>query len=326
VAAYTYRARAFALASSQSRTFGVMVEGIDPEREARVSTLKDTVREGGYLPAEFTADEPAGALMGKLLAGNLKVDIGDEITLLGQGFDGSVAATVLRVRGIYSSGMDAFDRSAIQIPLSVFQETFTMDTAVHQVVVMAKRLEDIADIRQAVAGPLEEIENPHPLVALDWKALTPGLDQAINMDLVSGAIFYLILIMVVAFSILNTFLMAIFERTHEFGVMMAVGTKPWRLSRLLLFESAGLTLVGVVTGMAVGTLLTWYFMVHGIDMGGATNEVMRQFGIPGRLFPKLTPLSVTAGPGAVLVITLLAAVYPALKIRRLTPVEAMRHA
>ncbi len=325
VAAYTYRARAFALVSSESRAYGVMVEGIDPEREARVSTLADIVREGDYLPAEPAGDEPAGALVGKLLASNLKIGVGDEITVLGQGYDGSVAATVLRVSGIYASGMDEFDRSAIQIPLSVFRDTFSMGSAVHEIVVMADHLAAVPAIEHALEGPLKKIENPRPLATLDWKALTPGLEQAIKMDLVSGSIFYLILIMVVAFSILNTFLMAIFERTYEFGVMMAVGTKPWRLSRLVLFESAGMTLIGVIAGIAAGSLLTWYFMIHGIDLGSASDEIMRQFGLPSRLFPQLSLLSATVGPGAVFLITLLAAIYPALKIRRLTPVEAMRH-
>jgi putative ABC transport system permease protein len=144
------------------------------------------------------------------------------------------------------------------------------------------------------------------------------------MDLVSGTIFYLILIMVVAFSILNTFLMAIFERTYEFGVMMAMGTRPARLTRLVLTESIGMTLVGVVTGMLLGCLVTAYFMAHGINLGDAS-EISRQFGIPSVLYPRLTIVSMLAGPTAVFLITLLAALYPAFKIRRLEPVEAMRH-
>jgi putative ABC transport system permease protein len=152
----------------------------------------------------------------------------------------------------------------------------------------------------------------------------PGLKQAISMDLVSGAIFYLVLIMVVAFSILNTFLMAILERTYEFGVMMAMGTQPGRLTRLVLTESAGMTLVGIITSAcSSGFLVTWYFMQHGIQLGGAA-EISRQFGIPDTLYPRLTLISITAGPLAVLIITLLAALYPALRIRRLRPVEAMR--
>jgi putative ABC transport system permease protein len=325
VTAYTYRAMAYALVSSPSRSYGVMVEGIDPRREARVSTLARIIRQGRYLSSQPAGDAPAGALVGRLLARNLKLTVGDEITVLGQGYDGSVAATVLRIQGIYASGLDAFDRGAIMIPLPVFQTVFSMGTAVHQVVVTARSLASVPAIERAISGPLKKTPGPRPLVTLDWKALTPGLDQAIKMDLVSGGIFYLILIMVVAFSILNTFLMAIFERTHEFGVMMAMGTRPARLTRLVLYESTGMTLVGVLAGIGLGAAITWYFMIHGIDMGASSNDIMRQFGIPSRFFPQLSLISATVGPGAVLVITLLAALYPALKIRRLTPVEAMRH-
>jgi ABC-type lipoprotein release transport system permease subunit len=219
--------------------------------------------------------------------------------------------------------MDAFDRGVIQIHLSTFQEIFAMGTAVHEIVVVGRRLADAPLVKAALQAPLSKIASRRPLEVLDWEELMPGLRQAISMDLVSGAIFYLILILVVAFSILNTFLMAILERTYEFGVMMAIGTQPKRLTRLVLTESAGMTLVGVLTGMLLGCLLTWYFMHHGIHLGGSS-EILRQFGIPSTLYPRLTPISVVAGPLAVFSITLLAALYPALKIRTLQPVEAMR--
>ncbi|WP_208022571.1 ABC transporter permease [Desulfonema ishimotonii] len=91
---------------------------------------------------------------------------------------------------------------------------------------------------------------PKPLAVPDWRALMPGLAQGIYMDLISGLIFYLLLIIVVAFSILNTFLMAIFERTREFGVMMAMGTTTGRLTRLLLTEFLLMTVMGIVRGGA----------------------------------------------------------------------------
>ena len=152
----------------------------------------------------------------------------------------------------------------------------------------------------------------------------PGLKQSIQMDLVGGIIFYLILILVVAFSILNTFLMAIFERTREFGVLMAIGTNPKRLTRVLLIESLSLTANGTVTGIAMGCAITAYFQVHGIDFTGSS-DILSQWGITGRLYPKLSALSALCGPAAVLVITFLAALWPALKVRRLSPVEAMTH-
>ena len=116
VKAYAPRARAFALISSQNRTYGIMVEGIDPDAERRVSTLASIVHRGEYLGSDAGDEGLPNALVGHLLARNLKVGIGDELTLLGQGRDGSVAATVVRVHGITNSGLDELDRNAIQIP------------------------------------------------------------------------------------------------------------------------------------------------------------------------------------------------------------------
>lgn len=322
VSAFTCRARAFALISTADRSYGVMVVGVAPETEKKVSTLADIIEKGDYLTRPLADRQFSGALVGRVLARNLRVDIGDEMTLLGQGRDGSVAATVLKVQGIYGSGMDEFDRGAIHISLSSFQDLFFMEKAVHEIVVMGRHLSSVPTIKAHIQERLKQLDNASEYAVLDWDQLMPGLRQAIQMDLVSGGIFYLILIMVVAFSILNTFLMAILERTREFGVMMAVGTRPNRLTRLVLTESAGMTLVGVAAGVLVGCLLTWYFQLNGIEIAGSS-ELLRQYGIPSRLYPRLTLLSASIGPAAVFFITLVSALYPALKIRRLKPVEAM---
>ena len=318
VAAYTFRAQAFALISSKDRTYGVVVTGIDPQKEATVSRIKKLVYAGNFL----TADDANQALVGNLLAKNLRVSIGDELTLLGQGRDGSIGATVVQVKGIFRSGIDEFDRSAMQIPLSTFQDIFSMKGAVHEVVVIGKLLSDVPRIKAQLKAALAAFPNGKALKILDWQELMPGLRQAIEMDLVSGLIFYGLLIIVVAFSILNTFLMAIFERTKEFGVMMAVGTTPRRLTKILLIESMSMTLIGIITGICIGIGITYYFQIHGIDFSGGS-ELLSQFGITGRMYPKLSMLSVSIGPFMVLFFTLLAALYPALKVRRLRPVEAM---
>jgi len=186
-------------------------------------------------------------------------------------------------------------------------------------------LRDVPKIKRAVQNGLKKAAGKHPLTVLDWEELMPGLRQAIEMDLISGLIFYLILILVVAFSILNTFLMAIFERTREFGVLMAIGTTPGRLTKVLLIESMTMTLVGILAGIAIGSLITLYFQAHGFDISGAS-ELLSQFGITGRMYPRLSWISALSGPAAVLVITFLAALYPALKVRRMRPVEAMKAA
>ncbi len=320
VAAHTYRANAFSLVSHDKRSYGVMVTGIDPVKEAGVSTLKNVITAGTYL----TEEDGYQALVGKLLAHNLRVVPGDELTLLGQARDGSVAATVVTVKGIYKSGLDEFDRSSVHIPLKVFQDEYAMGKSVHQVVTIGRSLAEIPEIKASIESRLTARDSQTPLKVLDWEELMPGLRQAIEMDLVSGLIFYVLLIIVVAFSILNTFLMAIFERTKEFGIMKAVGTTPGRLTKLLLIESLTITAVGILVGIIFGIAVTYYFQVYGIDFSGSS-ELLGQFGIPGRMFPRLSVLSIVIGPGLVLAITFLAALYPALKVRALHPVKALAH-
>jgi len=314
----TVRANAFSLVSSEDRTYGVLLIGIDPEKEATVSTLQKLIRRGEYLGK----NDSNAALVGELLAENLKVDIGDELVILGQGRDGSVAASVLTVKGIFSSGEDSFDRSSVHMPLGYFQDVFSMRGAVHEVVILGRSLDAVEAIKGKIKRRIRIVDDHAKMVVLDWMELMPGLVQSIKMDLVSALIMYAILIVVVAFSILNTFLMAIFERTREFGVLMAMGTTPGRLMKFLMYESVTITLIGIVLGIIGGSLFTWYFQVHGIMISGAS-EFLSQYGLPERMYPKLSILSIGLGAGIVLVITLLTALYPALKVRRLRPVEAI---
>jgi putative ABC transport system permease protein len=321
IAAYTYRGQAFSLVSSANRTYGAMVTGIDPARETGVSRLKSLVRQGAFLSDTDTNQ----ALVGSLLARNLQVRIGDELTILGQGRDGSIAATVVKIKGIFNSGIDEFDRSALQIPLKTFQEVYAMRGMAHEVVIVARSLSNVGNIKRTIQKDLASLNTDQRLAVLDWDELMPGLRQSIEMDLISGLIFYILLILVVAFSILNTFLMAIFERTREFGVLMAIGTSPGRLTKVLLIESMTIAAIGIAAGIIIGCLLTLYFQSHGFDISGAS-ELLSQFGITGRIYPKLSWISAVSGPAAVLIITLLAALYPALKVRKMKPVEAMRGA
>lgn len=317
--AYSFRANGFALVSSENRTYGAAVFGVDPGKEAAVSRIKNLVQTGSYLgPGDYDQ-----VLIGDLLAKNLKIGHNDELTLLGQGRDGSIAAAVVRVKGIFRSGQDEFDRNTIQVPLTFFQETFSMGDAVHEIVIIADALDSIPLIKEAIENELENTDQN--LVALDWKELIPGLSEGIAMDLVGGLIMYFLLILVVAFSILNTFLMAILERTREFGVLMAIGTTPRRLTHLLLTESMCITLLGICIGSLSGCIVTLIFQHYGIEISGAS-EILKEFGISGRIYPRLSVLSATIGPVTVFFITLVAALYPALKVQRLKPVEALAYA
>ena len=315
VDAVSLRSEAFVLASGEKRSRGVMVTGVAPHHESKMSSVPQQIKKGRYL----TEGDGAAGVIGALAAQHLQLDIGDECVLLGSGRDGSIAAAVVEIVGIFKSGVDEFDRSIMQLPLAEFDTIFSMEGAVHRLIFTFAHLSD----SQAGAAQLRQGERARKLQVLTWEELTPGLKQSIELDLISGIIMYFILVIVVAFSILNTFFMAIFERKKEFGVLMSIGMKPRRLVVLMLLESFSMTTVGLVLGILCGIIITLVAARYGISMGDSA-EFMAQYGMPERLYPKLTLLSVTVGPLLIFVVTLLTALIPVLRIPSLRPVEALR--
>ncbi|MEM9402101.1 MAG: FtsX-like permease family protein [Pseudomonadota bacterium] len=308
------RATAFVLASSEDRSYGIAMYGVEPAFEPGISSIPGLVNEGRYVDA---GDE---VVVGRVLARNLRVDLGDELTILGSGRDGSFSASVLTVVGIFDSGVPDLDRSIAEMPLDTFQDVFFMRDAGHHIVVNAPTLADV-DAMSARVQPLL----PDGLVLPDWDALQPGLQQMIRADMTSAFFTYGILVVLVAFSVLNTQLMSVLERTREFGVVMSLGLSPGRLGRLVLLETLMMGLIGLALGALAGAVLTGWVGTVGFTMPGM-DEMAARFNLPARLYPDFTLATLFAGPLVVLLFTLLSAVYPALRLRVLHPVEAMRSA
>ena len=312
------RAMAFVLASSAERSFGLQVIGVQPETEPRVSTIPGLIKQGRYL----THNNAEEIIIGTVLARNLRVDVGDEITLLGSGLDGSFAAAVVTVAGIFDAGMIDLNRSMAQLPLGYFQTMFGMGNAGHSVVVAAPNLKQAALWHSQVTADLADQTE---LVVLDWDTLLPGVKQAIQADLGGAGFIYCVLLVLIAFSVLNTQLMSVLERTREFGTMLALGVTPGRLSRLVLTETAMLAGLGMVLGMLCGWLLVLYLQQVGFAIPGA-EDVAQRFNLPHRIRPRPSLFSIMIGPGIIFIGSLLAALYPALRLFRLQPVPAMRAA
>jgi len=310
------RATGFVLVSSEDRSYGIAVFGVEPEFEGGVSTLPGLVTDGRFL----VDNDAAEIIIGAALARNLRVGLGDELTLLGSGRDGSFAATVVNIVGIFDTGIAEFDRSISEIPLGLFQDVFYMDGSGHHVVVNHGGIDGVAKLQSQIS---ELLPVGHELVVHDWDALQPGLQQAIKADMSSAFFMYGILVILVAFSVLNTQLMSVLERTHEFGIVMALGLTPGRLGRLVLLETAIMGVLGLLLGALLGGLFTYWFSVNGFAYPGM-DEMAAKFNLPARFYPQVSAPSLLIGPAVVFIFTVLAAVYPALRLRKLRPVEAMR--
>ena len=310
------RATAFALVSSEERSYGIAVFGVEPDFEEGVSTIPGLISEGRFLGESDAAE----IIIGAALARNLRVDLGDELTLLGSGLDGSFAAAVVIIVGIFDSGLADIDRSITEIPLGLFQDVFYMNGGGHHIVINSGGIDGVAELQSQVGSLLPAGQD---LVVHDWDALQPGLQQAIKADMSSAFFMYGILVVLVAFSVLNTQLMSVLERTHEFGIVMSLGLTPGRLGRLVLLETAIMGVLGLILGAILGGLFTYWFSVNGFAYPGM-DEMAAKFNLPARFYPQVSPLTLLIGPAVVFIFTILAALYPALRLHRLHPVEAMR--
>jgi len=306
----------FAILANGDRSYGAAVIGVEPQDEAKISSIAHTIEDGRYLE---TTDQD-GAILGDLLARNLQLKIDDKVTLLGQAHDGSVAADVLRVKGIYHSGIPELDRSILEMPFRRAQETFAMEGRASTIALGGASL---SDVNGAISG-LDDLARDQNLVVLDWNALEPALADGIALKYATSMLFYLTLVTVVAFIILNTLLMSVLERTREFGMLLAIGMRPMLIGRMVWLELLVLAVLGCAIGVAIGGALTLWLEHVGVSFGSNFDKLLAQFGLPPRLYPRLDLLSATLGPAAILAAICLGGIVPYLRVARLTPASAMR--
>src|SRR5208283_2882161 len=162
------------------------------------------------------------AILGEILARNLKLGVGEKVTVLGTARDGSVAADVLRVAGIFQSGIPEFDRTILEMPLSRAQDTFAMTGRASTIALGGPSLSAVNGALPALGS----LARRHGVSLLDWGALEPALRDALTLKYATTALLYLTLVVVVAFIMVNTLLMSVLERTREFGMLLAIGMQP----------------------------------------------------------------------------------------------------
>lgn len=309
------RGIAYVLLTSHARSLGAQIIGVEPQTERRVSTIPSDLVSGAYLQQDNQV------VLGEILARNLKVTNGDAVTLLGVGRDGSLAADVLTVAGSFRSGMPDMDRQLAEVSLGRFDEIFAMNGYRHAVVIG-----DTASPsdRRAVERMRPAVE-AQGLRLRDWTAMQPGLYAAIELDATAAVLLYLVLVSVVVLSLLNTILMSVLERTREFGMLMALGVRPELLSRIVWAETGIIAVVGVSIGLIGGALVTIWSSRTGIDFQ-SVQAVFQRYGMSSTIHPELTPLTALAGPAAIATALIAAGLLPALRIRKLNILNAMRGA
>jgi ABC-type lipoprotein release transport system permease subunit len=308
---------AFVLVSSGERSVAAQLMGVDAARERELSTLPSLVADGRYL--DGAAGDVVDAYAGAALARNLGVVPGDEIVMLGTDASGGVAPLVARLAGTFATGQAELDRSVLQVPIDAMRSAFSFGDEAHAILV---RAEDVAGSR-GLAVALRGVVCAD-CVVLEWPALIPELQQTIDLDRVSNRLFYGLLALLVSFTVVNSFVMVLFERTREFGMLLAIGMRPGGIVGMLLLEGVWLAVLGIALGLALAVPVVAWVAEVGLPLGEAGGEMLRRFHMPDRMYTALDVDAFVPPSLIMLFATILAALLPSLRVRRLRPVEALR--
>lgn len=313
VQAFATRALVDGMLQSPIRVSGATIRGVDPEAERRATTFHETMKSGDYLdPGMRNA-----AIVGQRLIDDHNLELGHRIVLTFENAAGELTSAAFNISGIFESASTEHDRRTVYVRADDLGDLLADDPIRHEIAIL------LDDETQA-AALAADLNSAFPeTLARTWRELSPELNMLVEMGDVMLFIVVLIIMAALAFGILNTMLMALFERMREIGMLMAIGMSRRRIFGMILLESTLLTALGALTGMA----LAWGTIRHlgraGLHLdhfaAGAAS-----LGWDSTIYPFLSTTEYATIMALVIAITLLASCYPAWKAIRIRPLEAGR--
>jgi ABC-type lipoprotein release transport system permease subunit len=304
------------LAAPAEEAFGALVVGIDVDAESAPE---------GLLAGLERPIETREVVVGNILARRYELEPGQEIAVIGQGADGSLANDLYTVVEVVCTAVDPINQAGIVMCLEDAQELFAMWDAAHEIAIHAIPDTDAKALASSLATD--------PALADDevvpWQVLAPELVSYLKMAAILAYLVLILVFIAAAAGIANTMMTATFERMHEFGMLLALGTRPRRIVGMVFTEAVVLGVLGVVLGTGLGLGAVALGSVYGLNMatfgGEAVNDLsFKGLNLPFKIFPRVEVAEILAGLATVVATSLLAALWPASIAARLEPVEAMR--
>ena len=312
VRAWAPRVKGQGLLNSPRASVGIRVLAVDPSAESRVSAFAPSLVDG-----EWFGDRAGRTVIGADLARRLKVSVGDKVVLSVQELGGDLSGRAFRVAGIFRTASQPVNRSTALIRLADGQSLFSLGERVSEIVIVADADALVDALRAELGSALGDT-----VEVRSWKELQPLLVYLVEvMDQIAWAIYAAVFI-AMAFGIANVLLMSVYERTHEIGVMLAMGMKPRRVIVVVMAESLVVTAVGLGAGLAVGLLGVW-LLRDGIDLS-LYAEGLEALGVGARIVPVVRAQDLLAPAVMAIVAATLASAWPALRAAGLRPGEALR--
>jgi ABC-type lipoprotein release transport system permease subunit len=289
---------------------GLQVQGIDPADD-----FHDPIRQGMVAGRYLTADDRGQILIGKRLADDMDIKVGQRVSLAAGNADGALDEGIFTIAGLFNTGIPNYDRSTVVMSLAQAQSfTRTRDRA-SSIIVMLNDREDTGKVAAALGTP--------GVAILTWQDLNQVLLQALETGIYFYYLIYAIVILVVAVLIANTLLMSVFERTREMGILAALGMKRRQIMLMVLFEAVMLALIGIVVGLVLGMGVVTYMAKVGLEMGDDVAGAIEGTAFSGTMYAQYAPADFIMLSLAMLAVVTLVSLYPAWYAARMEPVEAL---
>ena len=322
------RLLASGLLSSAANAAGVGIIGVIPQEERAVSLIPLRIVEGTNL----SDDKQSGVVIGAELARKLEVKVGSKVVLMSQAVqqpgteatvagEGGMQSTLLRVNGIFRTGVQAIDAHIIHLPLAVAQALLGVPDRVTQVAILLEREGDSLMVARELRKQLAGV----PVEVLPWRESMPRLVQIFRLDQVFNYVMNGVVLAMVGLGILNTILMRVLERRYEFGLCKALGLRPLQLAGMIIGESLALTTISLALGLALGSSAHYYISTFGLDLhwlfeGGAPSA----FIFDPIIYSRLSLRRIATSVSIVFLTTTVISFYPALKAARTELPDALK--
>lgn len=303
------------MATTREGAFGVIIVGVEPERELPVSLVAQKVSAGRYL----VPDDQDMVYIGQGLANAMGVVVGDRFTLAGRDTHQQMRSRTMTVAGIYDLGMPDVEKRSIYMTLSEAQDLYGLDGQVTEIAISLKQIGEEPAVMDALRPSLAGAE------IVSWQTSFPELEQALATKGGAMNVFSIIMMVIVGIGILNLLLMAVYERTREIGILGALGLKPSQISILFVLEGILMGVVGLAVGVALGLLINGLLGQVGMDFSQFSSISSYTALISGRVYSTWGVDKLLQRMLTVLIITTLAALYPAREAAQREPAEALHY-
>ncbi len=311
------RYETFGLFSYKDNSSASLIVGIEPEQEAKISELKTALVAGEYL------SENSGrcVYMGVDLVKKLSLKLHEEFSFIGGGSDGSFAAELFELCGVFKTGMGEFDGGASFISKNYFDQVMFAEGKASYIVVSVENLEDVEQINQEIENKLSD----DTLESLTWKTLMDTMVEAMEVDSIFGYISLALFMIVILFVIMIYGFINVSARIKEIGILRSIGLSRKKIFLLLLYEIIILTLVALIVAVPIASYINYYYSMYPIVIEGIA-EMYKDYGIISDEIPfDFNPITIVWNALVVFILNCLSILYPYIYVNLFTPIEASRH-